>query len=112
MNRFTRKDLRRTRRLPAVPLAVAGGAFAGLCLGFGLSQMVSAPPGHMAEPLAIAGGITLAIAAALVLQALWRGGAFGLEKHGAAASTRDDIEPALAAPGCAVAHSVTGTARQ
>ena len=112
MNRSTRKDPRQTRTLPIVPIAAGGGALAGLCLGFTLAQMLDAPSGRMAEPLAIAGAIALVIAAVLVLQALRRGGAFGLEKHGGAApSIRDAIEHALAAPGCAVAHSVSAIAR-
>ena len=107
MKRSTRKDPRQI-----VPLAAGGGALAGLCLGFALAQMEHAPSGHMAEPLAIAGGIALAITAVLVWQALRRASAFGLEKHrGDAPSTRDAIEHALAAPGCAVAHSVSAIAR-
>ena len=112
MNRPTRNGLRQTRTLPIVPLAAGGGALAGLCLGFALAQMVAAPSGRMAEPLAIAGAIALAIAAVLVLQTLRRGGALGLEKHRSAApTTRDAIEHALAAPGCAVADSVSAIAR-
>ena len=65
----------------------------------------------MAGLLVITCGITLAIAAFFVLRVLGRGGASGLEEHAAAASTRDAIESALVAPGCAVAHSVSTIAR-
>ena len=72
--------------------------------------MMDAPQGHIAGPLAIAGGIALAVA--VVLRVLGRGGAVRLDKaEGAAASTRHAIEHALAAPGCAVAHSVRTIAR-
>ena len=112
MNRSARTDLRQARFLPGVPLAAGGGGLAGLCLGFGLRQVIDAPPGEMADPLAIAGGIALAIAAFVVLRALRRDGASGLGKDaGAAASTRHAVEHALAAPDCAVAHSVSTIAR-
>lgn len=112
MNRSARTDQRQTRFLPGVPLAAGGGGLAGLCLGFGLRPVIDAPPGEMADPLAIAGGIALAIAAFVVLRALRRDGASGLGKDaGAAASTRHAVERALAAPDCAVAHSVSTIAR-
>ena len=107
-----RTDPRPTRSLPGVPLAAGGGGLAGLCLGFGLRQVIDAPLGELAGLLAIAGGIALAIAAVVVSRGLWRDGAFGLSKDvGAAASTRHAIEHALAAPDCAVAHSVSTIAR-
>ena len=113
MSRSARTHLRQTRRLPGVPLAAGGCGLAGFSLGFGVGQMLDAPPGRMAGLIAIASGIPLAIAAFLVLRALDRSGASGLEKHrgSPAASTRDAIEHALAAPGCAVAHSVSTIAR-
>ncbi len=101
-----RTDLRQTRKPPVAPLAVGGGALAGLCIGFGLGRMMDAPHGRMTGMLVIAAGIALAIAALLVLRAFDRSGASGFEKHGAA-PTRDAIELALAAPGCAVAHLVS-----
>ena len=108
MSRSARTDLRQTRNLPVVPLAAAAGGIAGLCIGFGLHQMMDAPQARMAGLLAIAGGIALAIAAFLVLRAVGRAGASGLEKdEGAATSTGHAIEHALAAPCCAVAHSVS-----
>ena len=62
--------------------------------------------------LAIAAGIALAIAALPFLRVLGRGGPLRTEKdNGAAASTRHAIEHALAAPGCAVSHSVSTIAR-
>ena len=107
-----RTDPRQARSLPGVPLAAGGGGLAGLCLGFGLRPMIDAPPGELAVPLAIAGGIALAIAAFVVSRGLRRDGASGLDKDvGAAASTRHAIEHALAAPDCAVAHSVSTIAR-
>ena len=105
-------DLRQTRSLPVVPLAAGGGGLAGLCLGFGLRQMIDAPPGEMAGPLAIAGGIALTVAAFVVSRGLGRNGTSGHGKDvGAAVSTRHAIEHALAAPDCAVAHSVSTIAR-
>ena len=112
MNRSARTELRQTRSLPDVPLAAGGGGLAGLCLGFGLRQMIDAPPGELVGPLAIVGGIALAIAASVVLRALRRDGASGIKKDvGAAVSTRHAVEHALAAPDCAVAHSVSTIAR-
>ena len=112
MSRSARTRLRQTRNLPVVPLAAAGGGLAGLCLGFGLRQMLDAPLDRVAGPLAIAGGITLAIAAFLVLRALRRGGASRVEHNeGAATSTGHAIENALAAPWCASAHAVSTIAR-
>lgn len=109
MNRSARTELRQTRTLPGVPLAAGAGVVAGLCLGFGLCQVIDAPPGEMVGPLAVAGGIALAIAAFLVLRALRDDGASsGLKRDAdAAVSTRRAIEHALAAPDCAVAHSVS-----
>ena len=112
MNGSARSGPRQARFIPAVPLAAGGGGLAGLCLGFGLRQVVDAPPGEMAGPLAIAGGIALAIAAFVVLRARRHDGASGLTKDvGTAASTRHAVEHALAAPDCAVAHSVSTIAR-
>ena len=112
MNRSAWTDRRQARFLPSVPLAAGGGGLAGLCLGFGLRQVIDAPPGEMAGPLAIAGGIVLAIAAFVVLRTLRRDGASRLRKDvGAAVSTRRAVERALAAPDCAVAHSVSTIAR-
>ena len=68
--------------------------------------MMDAPHGHIGGPLAIAGGIVLAIAAFLA----GRSRASGLKKHRSACARRA-IEHALAAPGCAVAHSVSNIAR-
>ena len=112
VTRRARAHLGHTRTRLLVPLAAGGGALAGLSLGFGLGQMMDAPPGRIAVPLAIAGGIALAIAAFLVLRALRRGGASRVE-HGEGAATATDhaIELALAAPGCAVAHAVSSIAR-
>ena len=105
-------DPRQTRSLPGVPLAAGGGGLAGLCLGLGLRQVIDALPGELAGPLAVAGGIALAVAAFVVSRGLWRDGASGLTKGaGPAVSTRHAIEHALAAPGCAVAHSVSTIAR-
>ena len=105
-------ELRQTRTLPRVPLAAGGGGLTGLCLGFGLCRMIDAPAGEVAGPLAIAGGIALAIATSVVLRALRRNGASGVGRDaGAAVSTRHAIEHALAAPDCAVAHSVSTIAR-
>ena len=74
--------------------------------------MLDAPLDRVAGPLAIAGGITLAIAAFLVLRALRRGGASRVEHdEGAATSTGHAIENALAAPWCASAHAVSTIAR-
>ena len=95
----------------ARPLAAGLAAFAGLLLGFGLGQMTPAPPGAMAVPLVVAGGIALALAAFLVLRTFAHRGASRTEMHRATASTRDAIEHALAAPGCAVAHAVSAIAR-
>ena len=107
-----RTDPRQSRSLPGVPLAAGGAGLAGLCLGFGLRQMIDAPPGELSGPLAIGGGIALAIAAFVVTRGLRRDGAAGLNQDvGAAVSTRHAIEHALAAPGCAVAHSVSTIAR-
>ena len=93
VNGSARSGPRQARFLPAVPLAAGGGGLAGLCLGFGLRQVIDAPPGEMAGPLAIAGGIALAIAAFVVLRARRRDGASGLGKDvGAAASTRHAVE--------------------
>ena len=113
VNQPARTDQQRqTRSLPVVPLAAGGGGFAGLCLGFGLCRMIDAPPGEMVGPLAVAGGFALAAAAFVVSRALRRNGVSGLGKDvGAAASTRHALEHALAAPGCAVAHSVSTIAR-
>ena len=112
MNQSARTDQFQTRSLPVVPLAAGGGGLAGLCLGFGLRPVIDAPPGEMVGPLAIAGGIALATAAFVILRALRGDGASGLEKDvGAAASARHAIEHALAAPNCAVAHSVSTIAR-
>ena len=112
MSRSVRTDLRQTRSFLVVPLAAAGGGIAGLCLGFGLRQMIDAPLDRVAGPLAIAGGFALAIAAVLVLRALRRGGASRVEHdEGAATSTGPAIDHALAAPCCAVAHSVSTIAR-
>ena len=113
MSRSAWARLRQTRRLPVVPLAAGACGLAGLLLGLGVGQMLDAPPGTMAGPIAIASGIALAIAAVLVLRTLDRSGASGLEKHrgSPAASTRDAIEHALAAPGCALAYSVSTIAR-
>ena len=112
VTRSARTDLRQTRNLPVVPLAAAGGGLAGLCLGFGLGQMIDAPQGRVAGPLAIAGGIALAIGAFLGLRALRRGGASRVEHdEGAATSTGHAIENALAAPWCASAHAVSTIAR-
>ena len=112
VTRSARTDLRQTRNLPVVPLAAAGGGLAGLCLGFGLRQMIDASLGRVAGPLAIAGGFALAIAAFLVLRALRRGGASRVEHgEGAVTSTGHAIELALAAPCCAVAHAVSSIAR-
>ena len=111
MSRSAWARLRQTRRVPVVPLAAGACTLAGLLLGFGVGQMLDAPPGSMAGPIAIASGI--AIAAFLVLRALDRSRVSGLEKHGRspAATTRDAIEHALAAPGCALAYSVSTIAR-
>ena len=112
MSRSARTDLHHTRSLPVVLLAAAGGGLAGLCLGFALRQMIDAPLDRVAGPLAIAGGIALAIAAFLILRALRRDGASRVEHdEGAATSTGHAIEHALAAPCCAVAHSVSTIAR-
>ena len=113
MTRSARTRLRQTRRLPVVALAAGAYGLAGLSLGFGVGQMLDAPVSPMAGPIAIASGIALAIAAFLVLRALDRSSASGLEKHGSspAATTRDAIEHALAAPGCTVAYSVSTIAR-
>ena len=108
VNRSARTDLQHTRSLPVVPLAAAGAGLAGLCLGFGLRQMIDAPLDRVAGPLAIAGGIALAIAAFLVLRALRRGGDSRVEHDDGAATA---IEHALAAPWCASAHAVSTIAR-
>ena len=69
--------------------------------------MMDAPNGRMTEMLVIATGVALAIAVLPVLQLLERARASRLERNnGAATPTRHAIERALAAPGCAVAHSV------
>ena len=107
-----RTHLRQARRLSVVPLAAGGGGVAGLCLGFGIGRVMDAPQGQIALPLAIVGGIAFAIAAFLVLRALGRRNASRLEKDArAATSTGHAIEHALAAPGCAGAHSVSTIAR-
>ena len=116
VTRRARAHLGHTRTRLLVPLAAGGGALAGLSLGFGLGlglgQMMDAPPGRIAGPLAIAGAIALAIATFFVLRALRRGRASRPEKdHGAATSTGHAIENALAAPGCAGAHAVSTIAR-
>ena len=112
VNRFVRTYLRQTPGRPVVTLAAGGSALAGLCIGFGLARMMDAPQGRMTGMLAIAAGIALAIAALPFLRVLGRSGPLRLEKdNGAAASTRHAIEHALAAPGCAVAHSVSTIAR-
>ena len=108
VSRSARTRLRQTRNLPVVPLAAAGGGLAGLCLGFGLRQMLDASLDRVAGPLAIAGGIALAIAAFLVLRVLRRGGASRVEHDEVAATaTGHAIENALAAPWCASAHAVS-----
>ena len=102
----------KTRTLPVVALVAGGGALAGLCLGFGLGQMMDAPLGRGTGPFTIAVGIALAIAVFLVLRALRRGGASRVEQDdGAGTSTGNAIEHALAAPGCAGTHSVSTIAR-
>ena len=112
VSRSARTDLHHTRSLPVVPLAAAGGGLAGLCLGFGLRQMIDAPLDRVAGPLAIAAGIALAIAAFLVLQVLRRGGDSRVEHDEVAATaTGHAIENALAAPWCASAHAVSTIAR-
>ena len=112
MSRSARTDLHHTRSLPVVPLAAAGGGLAGLCLGFGLRQMIDAPLDRVAGPLAIAAGIALAIAAFLVLRVLRRGGDSRVEHDEVAATaTGHAIENALAAPWCASAHAVSTIAR-
>ena len=74
--------------------------------------MMDAPHGRMTGMLAIAAGIALAIAALPFVRVLARDGASRLEKdNGEATPTRDAIKHALAAPGCAVAHSVSTIAR-
>ena len=107
MNQSARTDRRQTRSPPGAPLAACGGGLAGLFLGFGLRPIIDPPPGEIVGPLAIAGAIALAIAACVVLRALRRDGASGLQKDvRAAVSTHHAIEHALAASDCAVAHSV------
>ena len=110
-SRSARTPLGQVRRLCAGPLAAALAAITGLLLGFGLGQMTPAPPGAMAGLLAIAAGIALAVTAFVVLRTFRHRGASRTEIHGAAASTRDAIEHALAAPGCAAAHAVSAIAR-
>ena len=74
--------------------------------------MMDAPHGRMTGMLAIAAGIALAIAALPFVRGLARAGASRFEKNnGQATPTRHAIEHALAAPGCAVAHSVRTIAR-
>ena len=112
MNRSVRTELRQTRRPPVVALAAGGGALASLCIGFGLGRVMDAPYGRMTGMLAIAAGIALAIAALPFVRGLGRAGASRLEKNnGQSTPTRHAIEHALAAPGCAVAHSVSTIAR-
>ena len=112
MNRSVRTELRQVRRPSVVAIAAGGGALAGLCIGFGLGRMIDAPHGRMTGMLAIAAGIALATAALHLLRVVGRAGAWRLEKDiGPAAPTRHAIEHALAAPGCAVAHSVSTIAR-
>ena len=112
MNRSVRTDLRLTRRPSVAAFAAGGGALAGLCIGFGLGRMMDAPQGRMTGMLAIAAGIALAIAALPVLRVLRRAGASRPDKdNGQATPTRRAIEHALAAPGCAAAHSVRTIAR-
>ena len=112
MNRSARTDLRRTRRPPLAALGAGGVALAGLCIGFGLGRMMDAPHGRMTGMLAIAAGIALAVAARPFLRVLARAGPSRLENdNGKATPTRHAIEHALAAPGCAVAHSVRTIAR-
>ena len=112
MNRSVRTDLHQTRRPPVAALTAGGGALAGLCIGFGVGRMMDAPDGRMTEMLVIAAGIALAIAALPFLRVLDRARASRPEKeNGAATPTRHAIERALAAPGCAVAHSVKTIAR-
>ena len=89
-----------------------GGALAGLCIGFGLGQMMDAPHGRLTGMLATAAGIAIAIAALPFLRALARASASRPGKnYGEATPTRRAIEHALAAPGCAAAHSVRTIAR-
>ena len=112
VNRSVRTELRQTRRPSVVARAAGGSALAGLCIGFGLGRMMDAPHGRMTGILAIAAGIGLAIAALHFLRILGRAGASRLEMdNGPAAPIRHAIEHALAAPGCAVAHSVRTIAR-
>ena len=74
--------------------------------------MMDAPHGRMTGMLAIAAGIVLAIVALPFVRVLGRASASRLAKdNGAATPTRHAIEHALAAPGCAVAHSVSAIAR-
>ena len=72
--------------------------------------MMDAPHARMTGMLAIAAGIALAIAALPFVRGLARAGASRLEKNNGT-PTRHAIEHALAAPGCAVAHSVSAIAR-
>ena len=107
-----RRDSGRRAEVGRAAFAAGGGALAGLCIGFGLGRMMDAPQGRMTGMLAIAAGIALAIAALPVLRVLRRAGASRLGKNnGQATPTRRAIEHALAAPGCAAAHSVRTIAR-
>ena len=107
VNRSVRTDRRQARRPPVAAFAAGGGALAGLCIGFGLARMMDAPHARMTGMLAIAAGIAIASALPFV-RVLARADASRLEKNNA---TRRAIEHALAAPGCAVAHSVRTIAR-
>ena len=72
--------------------------------------MMDAPHARSTAMLATAAGI--ALAALPFLRVLARASASGPEKnHGEATPTRRAIEHALAAPGCAAAHSVRTIAR-
>ena len=112
VSRSARTPLVQSRTPPALALAAAGGALAGLCLGFALAHMTPAPPGAMAALLAGACGLALAVAAVLVLRHVGHRGDSRLEDDAsAAAGTRVALEQALAARDCAIAHSVRTIAR-
>ena len=107
-----RTDRRQARRPPVAAVAAGGCALAGLCIGFGLGRLMDAPHGPMTGMLATAAGCAIAIAALPFLRVLASADASRLGKNnGEATATRRAIEHALAAPGCAVAHSVRTIAR-